>query len=130
MTPEQLHILHHAIGAPKHQALCTDPYRNRYVTSGPSADCEELVEAGLMVRGSELGGMVGYHVTPAGIEAVRETLPKLRAWNVQTSAGGVLVFAATRGKARAIVARMALDSAGGSWVAACRLVGSVREVKP
>jgi hypothetical protein len=67
MTPEQLHILQHALGVDKHGL--GERYRNHYV--GESKPCRELVEMGYMVemkpRGIS-GGDVWFMVTKDGIE--------------------------------------------------------------
>jgi hypothetical protein len=68
---QRMHILRHALGVRHPRAV---PYRNHFVT-GPGSDdyeaCEELVQAGLMIRrdASELSGNDPvYVVTDAGKE--------------------------------------------------------------
>ena len=85
LTPEQLHILQHALGCDKHGRSTSrypsgdEPYfRNRYVCD-PSPLMEGLVAAGLLKdhgsQGDLSGDMHCYTVTPAGIHAMRHQSP-------------------------------------------------------
>lgn len=76
LTPDQLHILQHALGLPQNDK--PPAYRNRYVV-GPECDsfgdCRALVEAGLMIdHGSRriFDGMHCFAVTDAGERIARE----------------------------------------------------------
>jgi len=84
MTDEQRHILRHALGLNRGaEAAIEGPYRNHFVTGPGSVDyphCEALVEAGLMRKraGDEIsGGSPVYHVTPAGMQALKQLLRPL-----------------------------------------------------
>lgn len=75
MTPDQLHILQHALGLDNYGL--GESYRNHYV--GGSEKCRTLVEMGYMLEmkpRSISGGEVWFMVTKAGIEAVRRESPK------------------------------------------------------
>ena len=75
MTPQQLHILQHALGV--NQFGLGEQYRNHYV--GGEIDCRPLVEMGLMAEmkpRSISGGSVWFIVTTAGKKAVAEESPK------------------------------------------------------
>jgi hypothetical protein len=81
LTPEQLHVLQHTLGANEYgrwPAGHDSYYRNHYV--GASATCDGLVALGLMEqskRTSELtGGEVVYRATEAGIGAVVMQSPR------------------------------------------------------
>jgi hypothetical protein len=80
LSPNQLHILQHSLGADKHGRGTM--YRNRFVT-GPDADqwsdCRALVEMGYMEsRGpiEAFGGMSVFSVTESGIDAMRDASPE------------------------------------------------------
>jgi hypothetical protein len=75
VTPEQLHILQHALGLDQYGQGTM--YRNHYV--GGERECRPLVAMGYMIErpASELtGGAPLFHVTEAGKTAVREQSPK------------------------------------------------------
>lgn len=72
ITPTQLHILQHSIGADEHGRIVRGGGRNHFVTGEGGkdhTDCMALVAAGLMTRraGSAIsGGDDIFHVTDAG----------------------------------------------------------------
>lgn len=76
ITPAQLHILQHSIGADQYGRIVRGGGRNHFVTGEGGkdhADCVALVTAGLMTRraGSAIsGGDDIFHVTTAGKEHV------------------------------------------------------------
>ena len=75
MTPDQLHILQHALGLDNY--ALGESYRNHYV--GGSEKCRPLVEMGYMLEmkpRSISGGDVWFMVTKEGIEAVRRESPR------------------------------------------------------
>lgn len=87
MTPNQLHILQHALGCDEYGLAdrvyrdegdgCFNYYRNRYV-SHADVDLTELVDMGYMTcrAGNALtGDMPCYHVTKAGVAAMRAESP-------------------------------------------------------
>ena len=126
LTDHEYHMLHHAIGAPEHQAKCDYPYRNSYVVDPPDEDCERLVRDGFMRRGRLFVRMQAYHVTAEGVEAVRTRLPRLKAWAVETEYGVDVVYAATRSAARAHYVRGIQDGWDCTWLQALRVIRSVR----
>ena len=79
MTPAQLQILQHSIGADEFGQFPKGNYRNHFVTDPSGADgvvCESLVALGLMTRKDShpllpLGDAV-YHVTEAGRATVAQ----------------------------------------------------------
>ncbi|GMW01489.1 MAG: hypothetical protein AMXMBFR84_26260 [Candidatus Hydrogenedentota bacterium] len=81
LTPDQLHILQHSIGADKYGQLPKTPYRNYYCTypEGDAIDdLRALVAAGLMVDRGQLSTndkMIVFQVTPAGQKAMKEASP-------------------------------------------------------
>lgn len=80
LTQEQLHNLQHAIGADQYGRIVRGGGRNFFGTDKDSKDgqvCESLVVLGLMwPRGFyELYQEHVYHVTEAGIDAVRKCSP-------------------------------------------------------
>jgi hypothetical protein len=75
MTPEQLHIIQHALGCDKYGL--GEQYRNHYC--GGAEECRPLVEMGYMTehKASEItGGDPLFTVTKAGIAAMKEASPK------------------------------------------------------
>lgn len=78
MDERQLHVLQHSLGVDKYGR--GKQYRNHFCAGGDDlVTCEELTEAGLMVRreGSALsGGYPVFFVTDAGRAAVAEHSPK------------------------------------------------------
>ena len=75
MTPEQLHILQHALGV--NQYGLGEQYRNHYV--GGAAQCRPLVEMSYMLEmkpRSISGGDPWFMVTAKGKAAVKEESPK------------------------------------------------------
>lgn len=75
MTPEQLHILQHALGVDEYGR--GNIYRSHYV--GGEDECRQLVAMGYMTEfpASVLsGGSPWFRVTDAGKRAVREQSPK------------------------------------------------------
>jgi hypothetical protein len=82
VTPAQLHVLQHSIGADQHGRIVRGGGRNHFVTGEGSDDhphCMAMVEAGLMTRraGNALsGGDDIFHVTDAGRQHVTEKSPR------------------------------------------------------
>lgn len=81
MTPKQLQILQHALGADQYGRRPYDS-RNHFVTDTASTDghdCESLVGLGLMVNNGShrelTGGMTLYRVTDDGINAMLRESP-------------------------------------------------------
>ena len=80
MTPEQLHILQHALGVDRYGVSpkgCTPYYRDYYIGEDKTAD--ELVLLGYMVKlsgNAATGGDFCYRVTDAGKKAMRDESPK------------------------------------------------------
>lgn len=80
LSPNQLHILQHSLGADKHGRGTM--YRNRFVTGEESdqwSDCCSLVEMGYMdMRGpiEAFGGMSIFSVTQSGVDAMKAASPK------------------------------------------------------
>ena len=75
MTPEQLHILQHALGVD--QFGLGEQYRNHYV--GGAGKCRPLIAMGYMIEcnpRSISGGDVWFIVTKEGKEAVKNYSPK------------------------------------------------------
>lgn len=90
ITKEQLGILRHALGYNAETGTGSE-YRNHYAANPDDEPLPELVEMGLIQRGSQIpGGLVYYHVTDAGKRVVREhrdieaeliaTLQEVRDW--------------------------------------------------
>lgn len=129
LSAQQYHLLHHAIGAPEHQAECDEPYRNHCAVRPGDPDCESLVDAGMMRRGEKAVSwtdLVYYFVTDAGVEEVRKRLPYLRSYDVETEFGVDVVYAETRSKARAAYVRGIQDAWDCSWLEAVAAIMSVR----
>lgn len=77
MTPSQLEVLQHALGADKYGQMPKNPYRNHYV--GEDESCRELVSLGHMIEMKPRaisGGEVWFMVTESGREAMRQESPK------------------------------------------------------
>jgi hypothetical protein len=75
MTPEQLHILQHALGVDEYGL--GEQYRNYYV--GGDEECRPLVDMGYMIEckpRSISGGDVWFIVTKEGKKAVKDESPK------------------------------------------------------
>ena len=75
MTPDQLHILQHALGVDSYGL--GEQYRNHYV--GGAAKCRPLVALGYMIEMKPRaisGGDPWFMVTPEGKKAVRDESPK------------------------------------------------------
>jgi hypothetical protein len=80
MTPEQLHILQHALGLDRYGF--GESYRNHYV--GGEKNCRPLVAMGYMIEMKPLsisGGDVWFMVTKEGKEAVKKESPKPKKMN-------------------------------------------------
>ncbi len=80
MTPDQLHILQHALGLDKYGL--GESYRNHYV--GGAEKCRPLVAMGYMMEMKPRaisGGDPWFIVTPEGKKAVREESPKPKKMN-------------------------------------------------
>jgi hypothetical protein len=87
MTPEQLHILQHALGANKY-GLADKPlvrpsespyYRNHYCAGGTDAEtCKELVALGWMIQHETTDRLPYFNcsVTKAGIKAMLRASPE------------------------------------------------------
>ena len=89
MTPEQLHILQHALGCNQfglndHPQSVPGPvhypyYRNHYCAGGDSVKtCEELVALGFMEQHKTTEWLPYFNcsVTKVGIEAMKQASPK------------------------------------------------------
>ena len=127
-TPDHLAILRHALGEPQHADACQPERvtRNFYFADAQDAVCADLANLGLMEACDRVFDGRYYKVTPAGFDAVRRTLPRWRAWDVTTTLGSRVVYAATRSKARAQVVYTIMDAWSLSWAEAAREITSVR----